>query len=143
MPLSIKKKGDEFCVVDPAGKQFGCHATKQGAVDQIGAIESNKAKSAIELAAAHRINLLAAELGTSVAEDQPPIVIVSDGTPEGTMLMLHGQPISAKRLSLYCSSDPDYPHCDLSITIEESSGDGLVVEKTLSLRKEPSEKGLR
>lgn len=105
--------------------------------------ETPELKTAAELAAAHRVNLLAAELGTSVAQDQPPIVIVSDGTPEGTMLMLHGQPISAKRLSLYCSSDPDYPHCDLSITIEESSDDGLVVEKTLSLRKEPSEKGLR
>lgn len=106
--------------------------------------DNTEMKSSAELAAAHRINLLAAELGTAVAEDQPPIVIVSDGTPEGTMLMVHGQAIPAKRISLYCSNDPDYPHCDLSITVEESSEDGLLVEKTLTLRKEPpAEKGLR
>jgi len=100
-------------------------------------------KSAIELEAAHRISLLAAELGKTVAQDQPPIVIVSDGTPEGTMLMLHGQPIAAKRISLYCSNSDDYPHCDLSITMEESDDNGLVVERTLTLRKEPpQEKGL-
>ena len=106
--------------------------------------ETPKLKTAAELAAAHRISLLAAELGTAVAQNEPPIVIVSDGTPEGTMLMLHGQAIPAKRISLYCSNDPDYPHCDLSITVEESSSDGLLVEKTLTLRKEPpAEKGLR
>tara|TARA_R110000824_G_scaffold362742_1_gene550714 strand:- start:321 stop:656 length:336 start_codon:yes stop_codon:yes gene_type:complete len=104
--------------------------------------KDDQAKSGIELAAAERISILAAELGATVAQDQPPIVIVSDGTPEGTMLMLHGQPISAKRISLYCSNDEDYPHCDLSITMEESDDDGLVVEKTLTLRKSPpAEKG--
>ena len=99
--------------------------------------ENNEMRSGIELAAAERINILAAELGTTVAQDQPAIVIVSDGTPEGTMLMLHGQPISAKQISLYCSNDKDYPHCDLSITMEESDDDGLLIEKTLTLRKTP------
>ena len=35
MPLTITKKDGKFCVTDPDGKQFGCHATKKGAVNQI------------------------------------------------------------------------------------------------------------
>lgn len=141
MPLTIKKSGDKFIVTDPSGKKFGTHDTKKEAVDQIAAIESKKAKSGLDLAAADKIRSLAAELGLeSKAADQPPIIIMSDGSPEGTMLMLHGQPVAAKRISLYCSSDEDYPHCDLSITIEQSDDDGLVVERTLTLRKEPSPK---
>ena len=102
--------------------------------------DSNEQKSAIELEAAHRSNLLAAELGKTVAQDQPPIVIVSDGTPEGTMLMLNGQHILPKRISFSCSKGDSYSYCDLTITVEESSSDGMTVEKTLTLRKEPSEK---
>ena len=99
---------------------------------------SDNDKSGIELAAEKRIQVLAAELDVSHGTDNaPPIMIASDGTPEGTHLMLHGQLISAKRISLYCSNDPDYPHCDLSITVEESSDDDIIIEKTLTLRKEP------
>jgi len=97
-------------------------------------------KSGLELEAAHRIDRLAAELGTPKAKatDAPPIVIVSDGTPEGTMLMLHGQQVPAQRISMYCSNDPDYSCCDLSITVESTDEGGLTVQKTLTLRKEPS-----
>ena len=137
MPLTITKKDGKFCVVDPAGKQFGCHATKKGAVNQIGAIESNKAKSGIDLAVDERIRILAAALATEHEPESPPIVIVSDGSPEGTHLLLHGQLVEATRISLYCSKSADYPHCDLSITVEEAGEDGLVIEKTLTLRKEP------
>ncbi len=35
------------------------------------------------------------------------------------------------------SHDPDYPHCSFSITMESTDEDGLLVEKTLTLRKEP------
>jgi len=138
MPLTIKKDGSQYVVTDPSGKKFGKHKTKQEAIDQIAAIEmSKKTKSGLDLAAAQRISELVAEIEKSTASDQPPIVIISDGSPEGTMLMLNGQTIPAKRISLYCSNDPDYPNCDLSITIEEVTIDGLTVEKTLSLRKQP------
>lgn len=139
MPLTITKKNGKFCVTDPAGKEFGCHATKKGAVKQIGAIESNKAKSGIDLAADERIRILAAELEAEHSVKSPPIVIVSDGSPEGTYLLLHGQLVEATRISLYCSRSKDYPHCDLSITVEETGEDGLIIERTLTLRKEPSE----
>lgn len=137
MPLTIKKQGGKFIVTDPSGKKFGTHDTKQGAIDQIGAIESNKAKSAIDLVAEDNIRVLAAELDAAHGTDQPPVMILSDGTPEGTMLFIHGQPVPAKRVEMYCSHDPDYPHCDLSVTMVEEDASGMRVEKTLRLRKEP------
>ena len=138
MPLTITTRGGKFCVTDPAGKEFGCHATKQGAVNQIGAIESSKkSKSGMDLAAENRIRILAADLQAEHGTEQPPIMIMSDGTPEGTHLMIHGQLIDFKRMDIYCSHDPEYPHCSLSITREEKDENGLLVEKTLTLRKEP------
>lgn len=137
MPLTITKRDGKFCVTDPAGKTFGCHATKQGAVDQIGAIESNKSKSGLEVVAGKRIELLSAELDASHGTEQPPIMVMSDGTPEGTTLMVNGMVVPFKRMDICCSQDPDYPYCDLSITLVEGDQNGLQVEKTLRLRKEP------
>ena len=138
MPLTVVKKDSMYVVTDPSGKEFGKHKTKKEAVDQIGAIEmSKKSRSGADIVAEQRIRLLSAELDAAHGTEQPPIMIMSDGTPEGTVLMLHGQLVAAKRISMYCSNDEDYPHCDLSITIEQSDDAGLIVEKTLTLRKEP------
>jgi len=38
----IKKKGNQFCVYSKAGKELGCHPTKNKALAQLRAIESNK-----------------------------------------------------------------------------------------------------
>lgn len=140
MPLGITKKDGKYCVTDPAGKEFGCHATKKGAVDQIGAIESSKkrqSKSGVDLIVEDRIKLLAGELDASHGTEQPPIMVMSDGTPEGTHLMVHGQLVPFKRMDIYCSHDPEYPHCSVSVTMNETDDNGMVVEKTLTLRKEP------
>lgn len=104
-----------------------------------------KNKAGIDLAAEDKIRILAADLKIAHGAHEtegPPIMIMSDGTPEGTHLMLHGQLVAAKRISLYCSNDPEYPHCDLSITVESSDNNGLLIEKTLTLRKEPPAKSL-
>lgn len=141
MPLTITKKNGQFCVTDPAGKEFGCHATKSAAIKQIGAIESNKkSKSGLDLAAEDKIRILAADLKGEHGVEQPPIIIMSDGTPEGTHLMIHGSLVIFKRMDLYCSHDSDYPSCSLSITTEDTDTEGLLIEKTLTLRKEPQEK---
>lgn len=97
-------------------------------------------KSALELAADHRISILAAEFDKAEGTDVPPIVVMSDGTPAGTTLMINGTSIPFKRLSIYTSNDPDYSYADISITLEESSDDGMTVERTLTLRKEPESK---
>lgn len=97
-------------------------------------------RSALELAADHRITILAAELDQAKGNDVPPIVIMSDGTPAGTSLLINGTAVAYKRLSMYTSNDPDYSYTDISITLEESSDDGMTVERTLTLRKEPEPK---
>jgi hypothetical protein len=97
-------------------------------------------KSSLDLAADHRISILAAELDEAKANDIPPIVVMSDGTPAGTSLMVNGHSIPYKRISIYASNDPDYSYTDISITLEESNDDGMTVERTLTLRKEPEAK---
>lgn len=136
MPLTIIKKDGQFCVTDPAGKDFGCHATKAEAVKQIGAIESNS-KSGLDLVAEDNIRLMAAELEAAHGTEEPPIMIMSDGTPEGTHLMIHGKMVGFKRMDMYCSHDELYPNCSISITMDETDMNGMIVEKTLTLRKEP------
>jgi hypothetical protein len=140
MPLHIQKKNGKFCVVDPAGKQFGCHPSKQKVVDQIAAIESNKAKSGLELMVDNKISSLDAELGISKAQDGgPPIMIASDGTPEGTTLAIHGQLVDFNHLEVWCNRDGDYHNCEVAITISELDANGIKVQKTLRLRKDPPE----
>jgi hypothetical protein len=120
-------------------KTFGCHATKKEAVDQIGAIESSKkrqSKSGIDLAAEDKIRSLAAELGIAEESTAPPIMIASDGSPEGTVLFVHGQPVPFKHFSLFCDRGEDYADCSISVTIEESDVDGMKIEKRLTLRKD-------
>ncbi len=80
---------------------------------------------------------MAAELEAVHGTEQPPIMIMSDGTPEGTHILIHGQMLAFKRMDMYCSNDPDYPNCSISITMNETDNDGLIIEKTLTLRKEP------
>ncbi len=127
MPLTITKQDGKFCVTDPAGKNFGCHATKQGAINQIGAIESNKSKSGIELMADHQNRILAAELHSS------PVILATDGTPEGTVILIHGQSVPFKQVDMYCSHE----ECTIHITMNDTNEHGIVVERSLTLRKEP------
>lgn len=48
MPYTIVKRQSQYCVVkktDPGGHSFGCHDDKDGAVAQIGAIESHERRA--------------------------------------------------------------------------------------------------
>ena len=101
---------------------------------------SDQPKSGVELTADARISILAADLDLSHGAEEPnypPIMIASDGSPEGTVLMVHGQPVAFKDFSIYCDRSEDYASCSISVTIEESNEDGMTVERRLTLRKEP------
>jgi len=94
---------------------------------------------AIELAASHNNRLLAADLG--VEPEAPPILLATDGTPEGTYLVVKGQLTPFKSVSIYCcnnkeSDGEDYSCCDVSVTIDVASEDGMTVTKSLRLRKD-------
>lgn len=147
MPLHIQKRKGKFCVVDPAGKQFGCHPTKQKAIDQIAAIEMSKKQrgksmeqeielgNGVKLIANDRIKALSAEIQSQANDSNaPPIAIISDGTADGTVLMIHGQVVPFSSMDLYCSKG-DYTSCSMSVTVRETGADGIEVSKTMSLRK--------
>lgn len=156
MPLRITKKGNKYCVVDPAGKQFGCHPTKNRAVDQIAAIEISKHKrgasmteenkSGAEQLIAQRIRVLANDLNRSfgLEASAPPIAIISDGTAEGTILLLNGQVTPFTNMDFYCNAGSPKTECDpygscascsMSITLREKGEDGSEVNRTITLRK--------
>lgn len=150
MPVKVEKRGDKFCVVGPDGKLEGkCHSTKEAAVKQVQAINLSKrrkegkpapkSKSGIDLVAEENIRVMAAELNAAHGTEQPPIVVMSDGTPENTHLMINGQMVPFKRMDIYCNRSDKYPSCSVSITTEQTDENGLLVEKTLTLRKEPPE----
>ena len=86
------------------------------------------------------ISQLAEELGISKAEGAAPIAIMTDGTPEGTMVLVNGQPIAFEGVNLYCCTTGEYPCCDVSVTIGEDAGNGLTVRKTMQLRKDTYDK---
>ncbi len=152
MPVKVEKRGNKYCVVGPDGKLEGkCFSDKEKAVKQVQAINLSKrrkegkpappapkAKSGVELIAEARIKVRATDLGeeNGLPQASVPIIILSDGTPEGTKLIVHGQPVDFSRMDLYCNREGDYKSCSLSITQRETGPDGQTIERTMTLRKE-------
>ena len=66
----------------------------------------------------------------------PPLQILSDGTSDGTIVMVHGVSVPFTRMDFYCSGG-DYPSCSMSITTQEKDLNGLVVERSFNLRHSP------
>lgn len=68
---------------------------------------------------------------------QPTIQILSDGTAEGTKLLVNGIEILFTGLDFYCTSDSDYNNCSMNIRTREQSPNGLIVERSFNLRQSP------
>lgn len=98
---------------------------------------SDKAKSGIDLESDHRNTILVADLKANEGIATPPIMIASDGTPEGTVILINGRPVPYKYIDLHCSHSDEYPSCSINITMDDTNENGMVVERTLTLRKEP------
>ena len=136
MPLTVKKRGSKYVVTDTSGKEFGSHPTKKAAVNQLAAIESSKrSKSGADLLAEDKIRVEAGELQPAQGA-AAPMVIVTDGTPEGTMFMINGQEIQFDSLYVDCYKDGNYPSCSISLTVKEKDESGLEVRRSMTLRKE-------
>jgi hypothetical protein len=41
MPVSVERRGDEWCVIEPGGEQVACHDTESGALAQARAINAS------------------------------------------------------------------------------------------------------
>lgn len=69
----------------------------------------------------------------------PKLIIVSDGTPGGSSVFVHGQEIDPKRMDFYCTKpDPNSEYeferegeCSFSMSVEKSDGD---FTKTVTVR---------
>lgn len=126
MPASVKKIGQMYRVVGPDGKpevnnsgtpvDGGGHKSKDAAIEQMQAINISKQKSKSALAT--------------------PLQILSDGTPEGTLIIYNGQLIDAERLSMHCSKDKFGPYCEIEICMKDRMLDGMEVYKTVRLKKD-------
>lgn len=131
MPVSVKKMGDKYRVVGPDGKP---EKNKKGTPVDGGGFDSRqqalKQMSAINM---HKLGLSKADEMSS-----SPIVITSDGTTEGTQVLLHGNPIQFSSMSFHCCNDENYPSCEMSMTIEDSDESGVTVRRSLTLRKSDS-----
>ena len=139
MPVSIEKRDGKYCVVGPNGKLEGaCHASKKDAVAQVQAINISKGT---ELIAAERIKVMSEELNLDqgIATEHAPITVMSDGTPEGTVLLINGVPLEFDSMDIYCFKEGDHPSCSISVTVRDTDENGIVVSRTMTLRKEESE----
>lgn len=144
MPLSVEKRDGKYCVVGPTGKlEGGCHASKSAATKQIQAINISKTKGA-ELIAAKRIKVMSEELNLDqgIATEHAPITVMSDGTPEGTVLLINGVLLEFDSMDIYCWKDGEFPSCSVSVTVKDTDENGMEVRRTMTLRKEESPKSL-
>ena len=98
---------------------------------------SDQTKSGIELESEHRNTILDAYLKANEGIESPPIMIAGDGTPEGTVILIHGRPVSYRHIELHCSRAKEYPYCSINITMDDTNENGMIIERTLTLRKEP------
>jgi len=125
MPVSVKKVGDKYCVVEPGGKTVKCHATKAKAVKHAQAINMNTAN--------------AVDLNDGMQPAAPKLVIISDGTPNGSRVFVQGQELDPKRMDFYCRKpDPKSEYeferegeCSFSMSVEQSDGE---FAKTVTVR---------
>jgi hypothetical protein len=76
------------------------------------------------------------EFETKAAET-PVIQIVSDGTSEGTVLLVNGVQVEFTGIDFYCNSGGDYKSCSMCVRTRENGPDGLVVERSFNLRQSP------
>jgi len=91
-------------------------------------------KSALKILAGAKFRDLAVHEGTP--EEYPAIVIMSDGSPNGTKVMIYGVEVPFSDMSFYCDTHEDYPSCSMSLTTQDVELNGIKVRKSITLRKE-------
>ena len=135
MPVKVQEKDGEYCVTEPGGKVVKCHATKEKAGKHAAAI--NMSKSALALLAEAKFqDLKEARAEDPPAMPAPPIIIVSDGSPTGTRVLIHGAEVPFSDMSFYCDAHEEYASCSMNLTTQDMDLNGMKVRKSMTLRKE-------
>ena len=128
MPVHLAERNGKYCVVEPNGTVKKCYTSKEEALAYLRAINMHlkKSKGLEELE-----NMASADhLGS------PPIQIISDGTADGTHVMVDGMIIPCSRISFSCEKG-DYSYCSMTVSVAEKGENGMSVEKTFNLRHYP------
>ena len=130
MPVHLSERNGKFCVTEPDGSVKKCYTSREEALKYLRAINMHlkKSKGFEEL---EKI---------SEAAHVPAIQILSDGTAEGTQLLINGVLVPFSGMDFYCSNGDDYKSCSVSVRIKEQGLNGLVVERTFNLRQPQADK---
>lgn len=125
MPVHLSERDGKYCVTEPDGTVKKCYDSREAALKYLRAINMHLKKSKgfeeFEAEAAHA----------------PVIQITSDGTAEGTMLLVNGVEVPFAGIDFYCNSNGDYKTCSMNIRTREQGPNGLVVERSFNLRQSP------
>lgn len=124
MPVHLAEKDGKFCVVEPTGAVKKCYTSREEALKYLRAINMHLKKSK----GFEEIEEIAS------AAHSPALQIISDGTAEGTKLLIHGVEVEFSGIDFYCSNSEDYKSCSMSVRTREKGPNGLVVERSFNLR---------
>lgn len=113
MPVHLAEQNGKYCVVEPNGTVKKCYNSKDAALRYLRAINMNIKKSE--------------------ADHVPAIQIVSDGTAEGTQLLIKGISVPFTGVDFYCYSG-DYDSCSMTIRTKDVDENGLSMERSFTLR---------
>ncbi len=113
MPVHLAEQNGKYCVVEPNGTVKKCYDSKQAALSYLRAINMNIKKSE--------------------ADHVPALQIVSDGTAEGTRLLVHGVEVPFTGVDFYCYSG-EYGSCSMTVRTKDIGQDGISMERSFTLR---------
>jgi len=113
MPVHLAEQNGKYCVVEPNGTVKKCYDSKNAALRYLRAINMNIKKSE--------------------ADHVPALQIISDGTAEGTKLLVHGVEVSFTGVDFYCYSG-EYGSCSMTVRTKDVGEDGLSLERSFTLR---------
>jgi hypothetical protein len=135
MPVHLSEQNGKYCVVEPNGTVKKCYGSKAEALAYLKAINMHIKKGKGE----NQHPNLAIAAGELVVGQHlaPAIQIVSDGTSEGTIVMLNGVSVPFNNMDFSCCASEDYPYCSMSITVRDIDEAGTSVSRTFNLRNSP------
>jgi len=129
MPVHLAERNGKHCVVEPNGTVKKCYTSKEEALAYLRAINMHLKKSK----GFEEIEEVAS------AAHAPALQIISDGTAEGTKLLIHGVEVEYTGIDFYCNDSEDYKSCSMSVRTREKGPNGLIVERSFNLRHSPEQ----
>ncbi len=113
MPVHLAEQNGKYCVVEPNGTVKKCYDSKQAALSYLRAINMNIKKSK--------------------ADSVPALQIISDGTAEGTQLLVNGVPVEFTAMDFGCYTG-EYGSCSMTVRVRDVDDKNMSIERSFTLR---------